>query len=121
MSELRARLARLSPEQRAALEEKMRRQPSPPRQEGIPRRAGGNEPPLSFGQERLWFLHRLDPADASYNMFMVQRLRGRISTAALGHALDRLVARHATLRARFTSATAARCRRSDRRCPSSRT
>ncbi|WP_326821531.1 non-ribosomal peptide synthetase [Streptosporangium sp. NBC_01756] len=103
MSELRARLARLSPEQRAALEEKMRRQPSPPRQEGIPRRAGGNEPPLSFGQERLWFLHRLDPADASYNMFMVQRLRGRISTAALGHALDRLVARHATLRARFTS------------------
>ncbi|MGC5012825.1 amino acid adenylation domain-containing protein [Streptosporangium sp. DT93] len=103
MSDLRARLARLSPEQRAALEERMRRQPSPQRAPGIPRRAGNGPAPLSFGQERLWFLQQLDPADASYNMFMVQRLRGRVSTEALRHALGRLVERHATLRARFTA------------------
>ncbi|MEU4832126.1 amino acid adenylation domain-containing protein, partial [Streptosporangium sp. NPDC023615] len=103
MSDLRARLARLSPEQRAALEERMRRQPSPQRAPGIPRRAGGGPAPLSFGQERLWFLQQLDPADASYNMFMVQRLRGRVSVEALRHALGRLVERHATLRARFTA------------------
>ncbi|MFS1303922.1 amino acid adenylation domain-containing protein, partial [Streptosporangium longisporum] len=103
MSDLRARLARLSPEQRAALEERMRRQPSPQRARGIPRRTGDGPPPLSFGQERLWFLQQLDPADASYNMFMVQRLRGRVSAEALRHALGRLVERHATLRARFTA------------------
>ncbi|MFI6510691.1 condensation domain-containing protein, partial [Streptosporangium sp. NPDC050855] len=103
MSDLRARLARLSPEQRAALEERMRRQPSPQRARGIPRRTGDGPPPLSFGQERLWFLQQLDPADASYNMFMVQRLRGRVSIEALRYALGRLVERHATLRARFTA------------------
>ncbi|MGS2640337.1 amino acid adenylation domain-containing protein [Streptosporangium sp. G12] len=105
MSDLRAKLARLSPEQRAALEERLRRQP-PPRQRpsGIPRRAdGGGPPPLSFGQERLWFLQQLDPSDASYNMFMVQRLRGHVSIGALRYALGRLVERHETLRARFTS------------------
>ncbi|MFF3436963.1 amino acid adenylation domain-containing protein [Streptosporangium sp. NPDC002721] len=104
MSDLRAKLARLSPEQRAALEEKLRRQPPPRRPSGIPRRPDdGGPPPLSFGQERLWFLQQLDPADASYNMFLVQRLRGHVSFEALGYALDRLVERHETLRARFTS------------------
>ncbi|MEU8378334.1 amino acid adenylation domain-containing protein [Streptosporangium sp. NPDC048865] len=104
MSDLRAKLARLSPEQRAALEERLRRQPPPRRPSGIPRRADdGGPPPLSFGQERLWFLQQLDPSDASYNMFLVQRLRGPVSIEALGYALDRLVERHETLRARFTS------------------
>ncbi|MEU4403168.1 amino acid adenylation domain-containing protein [Streptosporangium sp. NPDC023963] len=104
MSDLRAKLARLSPEQRAALEERLRRQPPPRRPSGIPRRAdGGGPPPLSFGQERLWFLQQLDPSDASYNMFMVQRLRGHVSIGALRYALGRLVERHETLRARFTS------------------
>ncbi|MGW0073435.1 condensation domain-containing protein, partial [Streptosporangium sandarakinum] len=55
-----------------------------------------------FGQERLWFLQRLDPEDASYNMFMVQRLRGPVSVDALRHAFGRLVERHETLRTRFT-------------------
>ncbi|MGJ6963140.1 amino acid adenylation domain-containing protein [Streptosporangium sp. G11] len=104
MSDLRAKLARLSPEQRAALEERLRRQPPPRRPSGIPRRAGDSgPPPLSFGQERLWFLQQLDPSDASYNMFMVQRLRGHVSIEALRYALGRLVERHETLRARFTS------------------
>ncbi|WP_431902931.1 amino acid adenylation domain-containing protein [Nonomuraea sp. bgisy101] len=101
MSDMRGRLARLSPEQRAALERRLRRQ-APVRAAGIPPRPDPDGPaPLSYGQERLWFLQRLDPADASYNMFMVQRLRGRLSIEALGHALDTLVARHPTLRARF--------------------
>ncbi|MFE3447825.1 amino acid adenylation domain-containing protein [Nonomuraea sp. NPDC059194] len=101
MSDMRGRLARLSPEQRAALERRLRRQ-TPVRAAGIPPRPDPDGPaPLSYGQERLWFLQRLDPADASYNMYMVQRLRGRLSIEALGHALDTVVARHPTLRARF--------------------
>ncbi|NUR84470.1 MAG: AMP-binding protein, partial [Nonomuraea sp.] len=101
MSELRERLARLSPEQRAALESKLRRQPKA-RPAGIPARSDPDAPaPLSYGQERLWFLQRLDPADASYNMYMVQRLRGELSVQDLAAALAAVSARHPMLRARF--------------------
>ncbi|MFC4117865.1 condensation domain-containing protein [Nonomuraea zeae] len=103
MSEVRGRLARLSPEQRAALERKLLRQPKA-RPTGIPARSDPDAPaPLSYGQERLWFLQRLDPADASYNMYMVQRLRGELSTEDLAGALNTVAARHPMLRARFPS------------------
>ncbi|PKV14864.1 non-ribosomal peptide synthetase, partial [Xanthomonas prunicola] len=55
--------------------------------------------PLSFAQQRLWFLGRLDPhADLAYLMPMALRLRGALQAAALGRALDRIVARHEVLR-----------------------
>ncbi|KOR39763.1 hypothetical protein ADT25_21135, partial [Xanthomonas oryzae] len=55
--------------------------------------------PLSFAQQRLWFLGRLDPhADLAYLMPMALRLRGVLQAAALGRALDRIVARHEVLR-----------------------
>lgn len=101
MSDVRGRLARLSPEQRAALERKLQRQPKA-RPTGIPARSDPDAPaPLSYGQERLWFLQRLDPADASYNMYMVQRLRGELSIGDLAGALTAVAARHPMLRARF--------------------
>ncbi|MET7333129.1 amino acid adenylation domain-containing protein [Nonomuraea sp. NPDC005650] len=66
----------------------------------VPRPAG-TLPPLSPAQERLWFLHRLDPADASYNMYIVRRLQGPLDGAALERAVTGLVARHESLRTRF--------------------
>ncbi|MFI7454092.1 amino acid adenylation domain-containing protein [Nonomuraea sp. NPDC049714] len=65
------------------------------------RRPPGVSPPLSFGQERLWFLQRFDPRDASYNMCLVLRLRGALDVGALDAALEALVARHESLRTRF--------------------
>ena len=65
-----------------------------------PRPAGVN-PPLSFGQERLWFVQRLHPDDASLTNYIVLRLRGRLDVAALQAALDDLVARHESLRTSF--------------------
>ncbi|WP_433330226.1 amino acid adenylation domain-containing protein [Spirillospora sp. CA-294931] len=102
MSDLAARLARLSPEQRAALERRLGRPSSGPGVAAIPRRADPAAPaPLTAGQERLWFLHRYDPGDASYNMFIVERLRGDLDVEALQAALHALVERHESLRTRF--------------------
>ncbi|WP_067132261.1 non-ribosomal peptide synthetase [Microtetraspora malaysiensis] len=57
--------------------------------------------PLSPAQERLWFLQRLYPDDASYTMYLVRRLRGPLDRAALEDAFARVVARHESLRTRF--------------------
>ncbi|GAB1822242.1 amino acid adenylation domain-containing protein [Herbidospora sp. RD11066] len=56
---------------------------------------------LSAGQRRLWFLQRLDPADASYNMPVALRIRGHLDVAALEAALGVIVARHDVLRGRY--------------------
>ncbi|MGW5356064.1 condensation domain-containing protein, partial [Streptomyces sp. NPDC004031] len=69
----------------------------------VPRPAG-TQPPLSSAQERLWFMHRLDPQDASYNMWMAKRLRGPLDESALRRALDAVTARHEILRTRFPEA-----------------
>ncbi len=61
------------------------------------------EPPLSFAQERLWFLDQLDPGSAAYNMPAAVRLLGPLQPAALAAALERIVARHEALRTRFES------------------
>ncbi|MBO3748353.1 amino acid adenylation domain-containing protein [Streptosporangiaceae bacterium NEAU-GS5] len=59
--------------------------------------------PLSFGQERLWFLNRLDPEDASYNMYLVYRLRGPLDAGVLQRALSAVVNRHDALRTRYVA------------------
>lgn len=56
---------------------------------------------LSAGQRRLWFLQRLDPADASYNMPVALRIRGRLDERALEAALTTITERHDVLRGRY--------------------
>ncbi|HET7232330.1 MAG TPA: amino acid adenylation domain-containing protein, partial [Longimicrobium sp.] len=57
--------------------------------------------PLSFSQERLWFLHRLQPDSAFYNVPAVVRLSGALNVAALERALSEIVRRHEVLRTTF--------------------
>ena len=57
--------------------------------------------PLSFMQQRLWFLARLDPELCAYNIPMSWRLRGALDTAALEHAIREVVRRHEVLRSVF--------------------
>ncbi|HEX7239064.1 MAG TPA: amino acid adenylation domain-containing protein, partial [Longimicrobiaceae bacterium] len=54
--------------------------------------------PLSFAQQRLWLVDRIDPDSSAYNMPAALRLRGSLDVAALRAGLDALVRRHETLR-----------------------
>ncbi len=54
--------------------------------------------PLSFAQQRLWFLDQLEPGQPHYNMPSVLRLEGTLDTEALQRAFDELVRRHESLR-----------------------
>ncbi len=57
--------------------------------------------PLSFAQERLWFLNQLEQGGATYNTPMVLRLRGDLDVHALERGLEEIVHRHEILRTTF--------------------
>ncbi|WP_233597088.1 non-ribosomal peptide synthase/polyketide synthase [Corallococcus sp. CA041A] len=57
--------------------------------------------PLSFAQQRLWFIDQLDPGSALYNMPTALRLSGAVDVPALQRAFDALVHRHEALRTTF--------------------
>ncbi|HSS49662.1 MAG TPA: beta-ketoacyl synthase N-terminal-like domain-containing protein, partial [Thermoanaerobaculia bacterium] len=69
----------------------------------LQRRAGSGDPPLSFGQQRLWFLDRLDPESPAYNLFASVRLLGRLELRVLAATLDEVVRRHEILRTTFAA------------------
>ncbi len=93
----------LSDSQRAILTARLRRGRTGSAAK-IPRRAAdAAELPLSYGQEQLWFLDRFAPGLPTYNIPQALRLSGPLDAAALGRALDGLVARHEALRTRLAT------------------
>jgi len=112
-----AALAALSLEQRAVLERLLGRERAMSGA-GEAGEAGGadadlapitprgdpSEFPLSFAQQRLWFLDQLSPGDAAYNIHGAVRLRGPLAVTALARSLRAVTARHEVLRCRFTAA-----------------
>ncbi|HJX29845.1 MAG TPA: condensation domain-containing protein, partial [Thermoanaerobaculia bacterium] len=69
----------------------------------IPRREcrEGEPAPLSFSQERLWFLDRIEPGSAFYNIPAALRLTGKLDAGALERTLAEIRRRHAVLRTVF--------------------
>ena len=100
--DLAVRIAGLSPEKRALLEFKLKKKGSDASgQETIPRSASRATAPLSFAQQRLWFLAQLEPDSAAYNIHRAIRLSGALNIEALQKSLDAIVARHEVLRTTF--------------------
>jgi amino acid adenylation domain-containing protein len=111
VNELGQRLARLTPEQRALVEERLR-QHKKHTISGAPsavlaKRSPAEPASLSFSQERLWFLEQLEGASATYNICSATRFRGMLRCSCLEQALAEIVRRHELLRTTFPRLEAA--------------
>jgi amino acid adenylation domain-containing protein len=99
------RLKDLSAEQRAALVRTLREKSARRTAlASIPRRPADRPAPLSFAQQRQWFLDRLSPGAPVYHMARALRLRGRLVVEALERSLNEIVRRHEILRTTFAEA-----------------
>ncbi|MCI0423711.1 MAG: condensation domain-containing protein, partial [Acidobacteria bacterium] len=93
----------MSPTKRALLEMRLRGQvPVRTKTQAVQRRPEGAGAPLSFAQQRLWFLHQIAPESSVYNVPVALRLEGPLNPSALGEALNGLIRRHEVLRTTFT-------------------
>ena len=101
MSDLQARIAALSPAKRALLERRLREKTERQQTEAIQPRSSLVKPPLSFGQERFWFLYQWEPANPAYNTSIVTRIDGPLDPRALDLTLTEIARRHETLRTTF--------------------
>jgi aspartate racemase len=100
-NELRAALSERKEEILALLDQinAAARRREPPLQP-IPR---DGDVPLSFAQQRLWFIDQLEPGSALYNVPKAFRFRGALDVASLERSLNEIVRRHEVLRTTFSA------------------
>ena len=102
-----ARAAELTPEQRALLMLRLRKKrgdghaPREGQNSQIPSISRDRDIALSFAQQRLWFLDRMEPGNPFYNCPVALRLKGQLHIEALERALQKIVRRHEILRTTF--------------------
>ncbi|HEY1348559.1 MAG TPA: amino acid adenylation domain-containing protein [Ktedonobacteraceae bacterium] len=114
MTETTQRLAELSPQKREQLYQMLAQNAQRKREQAagpqlVPLPADGAPLPLSFAQQRLWFLDQLAPASPLYNIPYALRLKGPLHTQALRRSLQEIVRRHAVLRTTFEATEQGAC------------
>ncbi|HYO56343.1 non-ribosomal peptide synthetase [Archangium sp.] len=63
----------------------------------------GAEVPLSFAQERIWFMEQMEPGSALFNVPLALRIKGRLDAEALEKSLQEIIRRHEVLRTNFVA------------------
>src|SRR5215203_76358 len=103
MSTLSSQIANLSPEQLAKLayELKASKAKKATKQPQFAKRVPGEPCPLSFAQQRLWFVAQLDPDNPAYNCMEALRMTGKLNLPLLEQVLNEVVRRHEVLRTTF--------------------
>ena len=96
MSDFKALLSSLTAEERAGLMRRLAEDDNDLR--ALENRSGL---PLSFSQQRLWFLNQLEPDGSNYNILRAFRIRGPLDQDALRRALNEVIQRHDSLRTTF--------------------
>ncbi|KYC42747.1 hypothetical protein WA1_15530, partial [Scytonema hofmannii PCC 7110] len=99
---LRELFVRSTVSELAPLIEQLQQQDSTSAPPILPRAKNSNLP-LSYAQQRLWFLDQLEPNSSSYNIPIALRLVGNLNRAALEQSLQKIIARHETLRTNFVT------------------
>jgi natural product biosynthesis luciferase-like monooxygenase protein/FkbM family methyltransferase len=93
----------MSPEKLDLLIRKIQQKKAPERAPRIARRPRPDEPaPLSFGQQQLWFMEKLGPGGAVYNLPSAIRCEGGLRIGVLARCLAEIERRHEALRTRFS-------------------
>jgi amino acid adenylation domain-containing protein len=103
MSDISKRIEALSPQQRLLLLEKLKKKSDTQEdQPALPvTRNRNNTHPLSFEQERLWFLEKLNPGTSIYNTSSPLVLKGKVDIKAFEKSVNEIIRRHEILRASF--------------------
>ena len=104
MNNLSKYLSTISPGKLALLSKQMEKKSSKTQaKQVIVRRNQSNAIPLSFAQQRLWFLAQLEPENPFYNQPTVLRLSGQLKLTAFQKSLEELIRRHEPLRTTFST------------------
>jgi amino acid adenylation domain-containing protein/thioester reductase-like protein len=103
-SDLSQQSSQLSPAKRLLLEKRLRGKViKSTNGQTISRGTGPGSGPLSFAQQRLWFIEQFEEATAAYNIPFGFRLRGQLNVAALERSLNEILRRHEALRTSCTT------------------
>ncbi|HKE57719.1 MAG TPA: condensation domain-containing protein, partial [Pyrinomonadaceae bacterium] len=93
----------LSPKKRALFELLMKEKQKAAGSRSIPKRPTGSLAPLSFAQQRLWFLDQWKPGTTAYNVAVAYRVKGKLERSLLAQSINEVVRRHESLRTTFVT------------------
>ncbi|HSE19254.1 MAG TPA: amino acid adenylation domain-containing protein [Pyrinomonadaceae bacterium] len=102
-ADIENRRSKLSPTKRDLLAKLLREGNATAGGNVIPQRNTGEPAPLSFAQQRLWFLEQLTPGSAAYNISRKVTFKGPLCVATLQQSLNELFRRHESLRTSFST------------------